>query len=142
MKLQLKTDNTGHKFDGDKDRWELVPPEIAALVALFTRGAKKYGDRNWEKGMSWGRIFGALMRHAWLWMAGEEYDQETGAHHMVAVAWNALILYVYTVRKVGIDDRNLTATQKTEPFCQGAEQATIQAKGQGEVSTTRIAMGL
>ncbi len=126
LKLQLKTDNTGNKFDSDKPRWELVPPEITALVDLFTRGAKKYGDRNWEKGMSWGRIFGALMRHAWLWMAGQEYDEETGAHHMVAVAWNALILYVYTVRKVGIDDRH-TTTQKTESLCKVIGGPEIQA---------------
>lgn len=105
--MTIKVDNSGTKFDGDKPRWELVPPEITALVDLFTRGAKKYGDRNWEKGMSWGRIFGALMRHAWLWMSGEEYDRETGAHHMVAAAWNAIVLYVYHKRKVGIDDRNL-----------------------------------
>lgn len=103
----IPVDNQGTKDDSQKARWELVPPEINALVDLFTAGAKKYGDRNWERGMSWGRIFGALMRHAWKWMAGEEIDPETGAHHMVAVAWNALVLYVYTVRKVGTDDRNL-----------------------------------
>lgn len=103
----IEVDGKGTKFDFNKPRWELVPPEITALVDLFTQGAKKYGDRNWEKGMSWGRIFGALMRHAWLWMAGEEYDQETGAHHMIAVAWNAIVLYVYHKRKVGTDDRNI-----------------------------------
>lgn len=103
----IEVDNKGHKDDAAKDRWELVPPEISALVALYTAGANKYGDRNWERGMSWGRIFGALMRHAWKWMAGEEYDEETNCHHMVAVAWNALTLYVYTIRKVGTDDRNL-----------------------------------
>lgn len=112
--MTVMSDNSGTKFDTDKPRWELVPPEITALVDLFTRGAKKYGDRNWEKGMSWGRIFGALMRHAWRWMSGEEYDTETGAHHMIAVAWNAIVLYVYTVRKVGIDDRNLTQKKTSE----------------------------
>lgn len=103
----IPVDNQGTKDDGEKARWELVPPEITALVDLFTKGAKKYGDRNWERGMSWGRIFGALMRHAWKWMAGEEIDPETGAHHMVAVAWNAIVLYTYTKRQVGTDDRNL-----------------------------------
>ena|ERR1700675_134411 len=101
------TDNQGTKFDGGKPRWELMPPEIEALVSLYTAGAKKYGDRNWERGMSYGRVFGALMRHAWKWMAGEEIDPETNAHHMIAVAWGAIAIYVYTTRKVGIDDRNI-----------------------------------
>ena len=54
----------GVKFDQDKPRMDLIPPEtVEALAAVLTYGAKKYEDRNWEKGMSWGRVYGALMRH-------------------------------------------------------------------------------
>lgn len=95
----------GRKDDAEKPRWELVPPEIEELAVMYTQGAKKYGDRNWEQGMSYGRIFGALMRHAWAFWRGQEFDPETKVHHMVAVAWNAVALYVYTVRKIGEDNR-------------------------------------
>lgn len=99
---------TGDKLrlDDGKERFDLLPPEaLFALSALYTRGAKKYAARGWEEGMDWGRCFSALMRHAWKWMRGEDYDPETGAHHMIAVAWNAFALFTYHERKVGKDDR-------------------------------------
>ena len=94
------------KKDDGKPRFELLPPEpLFGLAELYAFGARKYADRGWEKGMSWSRIFGAMMRHAWKWMRGEDFDDETGAHHMIAVAWNAFALYTYYVRKIGKDDR-------------------------------------
>lgn len=103
-------DNTnGRKYDSDKTRYELIPPEaLEALARLYTDGAFKYEPRNWEKGMSWSRVFGALMRHAWAWFRGEDYDTETKAHHMIAVAWNAFTLYIYQIRNVGESDRPIT----------------------------------
>jgi hypothetical protein len=63
------------------------------------------GARNWEKGMRWGRVFGALMRHAWAWWRGEKLDPENGQHHLASVAWCALALLAYDLRGVGEDDR-------------------------------------
>ena len=94
----------GVKFDGDKDRIELIPSEVMfALARILTFGAKKYGDRNWEKGMSWSRIFGALMRHMWAWWAGKgptnesfllgSTDGETGFSHL----WHALACIAFLV---------------------------------------------
>lgn len=55
---------TGEKKDEGKARFELLPYEVIAAVArILTAGAKKYADRNWEKGISYGRIFGAAQRH-------------------------------------------------------------------------------
>lgn len=96
----------GVKFDNEKIRPELFPPEaFEALCDLYAKGAKKYGDRNWELGMSWSRLFGALMRHAWAWFRRESYDPELQTNHMLNVAWNAIGLYVYETRKIGTDDR-------------------------------------
>jgi len=99
---------TGDKLrlDNGKTRYDLLPPEaLEALAALYTRGALKYAARGWEEGMTWGRCFSALMRHAWKFWRGEDYDPETGAHHMIAVAWNAFAIFTYAVRKKGTDDR-------------------------------------
>lgn len=94
------------KYDTKKPRWELMPSEaLEELAKLYTLGAAKYGDNNWLKGMTWGRIFSALMRHAWKWWRGETYDQEDGQHHMIAVAWCALALFHYDLKKLGTDDR-------------------------------------
>ena len=70
----------GVKFDDGKTRYDLVPVELTEAVALILGdGAKKYGDRNWEKGMAWSRPFGALLRHlfAWWWDSPSVF----GSHH-------------------------------------------------------------
>lgn len=46
-----------------------------------------------------------MQRHALAWAKGEDFDEETGTHHMVSAAWNALALYSYYVRNLGADDR-------------------------------------
>lgn len=107
---EVTTDVGDHlKKDYGKSRLDLIPPEpLLELGNLYAFGAVKYADRGWEEGMSWGRIFGAMMRHGWKWMRGEDIDPETGIHHMIAVAWNAFALYTYSVRNLGKDDRPKT----------------------------------
>ena len=111
----------GRKFDEGKARYELIPPEpFEALAILYTNGAAKYGDRNWEKGMSMVRLFGAMMRHAWKWLRGETWDTDpqTGAvtHHMIQVAWNAFAIYTLSVRDMSqFDDRPLSKGQTPDP---------------------------
>lgn len=85
--------NRARKDDSDKLRFDLFPVRpIQLLAEVFTIGAKKYGDRNWEKGLETGRVFAALMRHAWAWWGGEKNDPEDGQHHLASVAWCALAL--------------------------------------------------
>jgi hypothetical protein len=56
-------------YDAGKLRYDLLPPDaLEELVRVYTVGAEKYAERNWEKGMAWCRAFGSLMRHAWAWM--------------------------------------------------------------------------
>jgi hypothetical protein len=79
---------------------------MEALARHYAVGAQKYADRNWEKGMSWGRCFRSLMSHSWKWWRGETYDEETGSHHMIAAAWNCIALFIYDDRVIGTDDRH------------------------------------
>lgn len=98
----------GVKFDDDKLRYDLVPPEaIEGLARVLTFGAKKYAPRNWEKGMTWGRVFGALMRHLWAWWRGEEKDPETGFSHLDHASCCIAFLQAYEVRHCGTDDRGM-----------------------------------
>lgn len=101
-----KADNGGLRFNDNKPRFDLIPPEaILALAEHYTVGARKYADRNWERGMDYSKCFASLERHVWAWMSGEDQDEETGSHHMIAAAWNALALFVYHKREIGVDDR-------------------------------------
>ena len=106
----------GRKDDVDKNRLDLVPPElIFAVGAVLTYGAHKYSSRNWEHGMSWGRVFGALMRHMWAWWGGQgpttrsflfgDLDSETGMSHLWHAGCCIAFLIAYEERDSGTDDR-------------------------------------
>lgn len=108
------------KVDGGKPRFDLAPAEaMIELAKLWGWGASKYADRNWEKGFDWGRPFAAMMRHAWAFWGGEERDEESGAHHLIAAAWNALVLYINTRHYPERDTRSalkLTETPALVPL--------------------------
>jgi hypothetical protein len=94
------------KDDTGKLRFDLIPiGPLRKLAEVYTIGAKKYSDRNWEKGLSWGRIYAALQRHSTAWWAGEIHDPIDGQHHLASVAWCALALIEYEQTHPELDDR-------------------------------------
>ena len=99
----------GTKDDAGKERFDLLPPDALFEVArVFTIGGTKYSPRNWEKGLTFGRVFAAMMRHAWKWFAGERYAQDDGQHHLASVVWCGLALLHYDLnaeRYWEFDDR-------------------------------------
>lgn len=100
---------TGKKSDDGKRRFDLIPVDaLEALADLYGMGAEKYGDRNWEGGFKWGRVFAAMMRHAWAWWRGETLDRQDFQHHLIAVAWCAFTLYQFDTKHDGEDDRSYT----------------------------------
>lgn len=95
----------GLRYNEGKNQLELIPPEwIWALGMVLTRGAAKYEERNWEKGMKWSFVFGSMMRHMLKLACGEMYDPETGCHHAAHIAWNGLAYMSYHLRGVGTND--------------------------------------
>ena len=94
------------KFDGGKHRMDLVPTEaITALAEILTEGAQTYGERSWERGMEWGRVYAALQRHLLKWWAGEDTDIDSGQPHLWHVITNAAFLVAYEQRQIGTDNR-------------------------------------
>ena len=104
------------KNDANKLRYDLIPPEgLEELARTYTHGASHPdGARRWEQGGSWLRLFAAMMRHAWKWRRGEDYDKESGLHHMASVAFYAMALVTYKVRGVKEDDRVITETDSNQ----------------------------
>lgn len=95
----------GRKNDTDKTRYELFPPEaMDAISQILTFGATKYGDRNWEKGMKWSRVYGALLRHLFAWASGIKEDEETRKSHLWHAGACLVFLITYEDRKIGTDD--------------------------------------
>lgn len=59
------------------DRYDLIPAEALRLEAHhYGLGARKYADHNWELGYEWHKSYGALLRHAGLFWAGENMDND------------------------------------------------------------------
>lgn len=101
---------SGRKDDQHKIRPTLVlgsmSHAIVEVVKLGTFGAEKYDDDNWktvedkEK-----RYEDALLRHYLAWKTAEDYDQETGCHHLASIAWNALALLEIEICKTYEDSQ-------------------------------------
>lgn len=108
--------NQGTKHDKEKlDRFDLIPPDILLeLAELYGMGAKKYDDRNWQKGFKWGRVIRALMSHLTLWLMGEKCDKEDGQRHLISVIWCAIALAWFEKHNIGEDDRWNTLERRNE----------------------------
>jgi hypothetical protein len=105
----------GKKYDNHKLRFDLMPVYAMHSVAeVFTYGANKYGDRNWETGLSWLRLFAAVMRHLWRWRDGFDEDEESGLPHLAHAAAGVLMLLEYWGNEGGRDDR-VTHIPQSEP---------------------------
>jgi len=102
----------GLKADEGKNRYDLLPADaLEEITQVFTFGSFKYADRNWEKGMQWGRVFGACMRHLWAWGRGEQYDKESGLRHLAHAGCCVMFLLAYDIRgRSKFDDRPLEYT--------------------------------
>ncbi len=95
----------GVKFDGDKLRMDLIPVEaITGLAEVLTFGARKYGDRNWEKGMDWSRLYAATLRHLFSWWSYGPED-ESGYSHIKHALTDIAMLVAYEERNAGTDNR-------------------------------------
>ncbi len=97
---------TGVKHDSGKLRLDLIPTEaIRGLGEVFTFGAVKYGDRNWELGLDPDRVYAALERHLLAWREGEAIDPESGLPHLAHALTNAAMLHTLEWRKGAQDEQ-------------------------------------
>jgi hypothetical protein len=106
-------------------RFDLIPWSIIReLAEHFGRGARKYDDRNWERGYKWSYSFGALHRHLEAFWARDDIDHDPSlyvageAHttrHIIAVVWHACVLAWFSRYGVGTDDRPHDAERDDGP---------------------------
>jgi len=86
-----------------------VPLEaIAAGAASLEYGAKKYANRNWEKGLPWQQLIDSLRRHLDDFERGHNTDDGINGSnlpHVCAIMANAMMLSASYVRGIGEDDR-------------------------------------
>lgn len=74
----------------------LVPGSLVRAAArAMGFGAKKYGENDWRRGMSWKEVLGALDRHLQEVKDGRMFDEETGLHHLDHMAANIAFLTAF-----------------------------------------------
>lgn len=97
---------TGARYNEGKAGFNLLPLDaLKEICKVYDFGATKYAPWNWAKGLSWSETQASLMRHLAAWSIGEERDEESGLHHDVHIAWNAITLVAMRLRLIGTDDR-------------------------------------
>jgi hypothetical protein len=103
----------GHKADTGKIPCELLAPSaMLGTAAVLDFGAKKYARENWRKGLAWSRVIGAILRHLFAFMAGEDLDKETGLPHIDHVACEVMFLQEFYRTRKDLDDRYSSQTNK------------------------------
>lgn len=88
-------------IDESKPRPDLISPFALLRVGQWMAlGARKYGERNWEKGIPVSACYASMMRHALKWAAGER-DED----HLAAVVFNAqAIMHYEALGRADLDD--------------------------------------
>lgn len=102
----IKNDRKDNKL-----MWELLPLDvIEEVVRVYTFGARKYGPNKWQNlEDGYNRYKAALLRHLTLIDQGQHFDPESGLLHASQVAWNAIALCYFEMKKHGkgdIDNKN------------------------------------
>lgn len=90
-----------------KGRPDLVPTLfIQRLAVVMEKGAEKYGDRNWEKGMPLSRYYASAQRHLM-----QAFDGDTDEDHLGQCAFN-IAAFMWTLNEIvcgrlphSLDDR-------------------------------------
>lgn len=93
-----------------KGRYDLLPTRAIKRLALhYEKGAAKYGDENWLKGIPLRRTMDSAIRHAFAALEGQ-----TDEDHLIAAAWNLLAIVEYQER---IKEGLLPETLDDMPKC-------------------------
>jgi hypothetical protein len=116
---------TGSKRDtrDGKGRYDLLPIEAVRRLAIqLENGAKKYDDRNWERGQPLCRFLDSALRHVFQILEGcEDEDHAAAALYNIA----AFITIQERINKDQLpkelndlpNDSNSKSSQKTETYC-------------------------
>lgn len=107
--------DTGAEKGTKLARYDLIPQgALRELAEHYGRGAKKYADHNWRRKYDWSKSYAALCRHLQQFWDGEDYDEETGSKHIIAVAWHAFVLATYMDENREKDDRWSTLIEQED----------------------------
>ena len=98
--MQTTREGANREANDGRGRFDLLPYEaMEALAKWYEAGAKKYKERNWEKGLSVKDCINRMTRHA-LKAANGWTDED----HLAAVMWNAAAAITMIHRRPDCND--------------------------------------
>lgn len=85
----------GQKHDNGKPPISLIPGIALELAAeALAYGAVKYSADNYKLGLKYRRLLDAALRHLLKFSDGEDFDKESGIHHIGhAIATLSMLTY-------------------------------------------------
>lgn len=96
----------GIKHDQEKPDMSLLSSiALEQIAEVLTFGKKKYAAHNWRKGISYSRLLGALLRHTFSYLKGEDKDPESGLSHLAHAGCCVMFLLELSVTRKDLDDR-------------------------------------
>lgn len=109
-KTKYTDPETGGSKEESEARFDLVPPDAhAELAKVYGYGEGKYPSGpdgpNYLRGYPWHLSIASAERHIAKFKAGEDFDPESGKHHLSHAAWHMLTLIAFQLRGLGTDDR-------------------------------------
>lgn len=111
MSKQFETKDSGAREDfsggavrdtqSGKPRYDLIPPgPLERLAMLYARGAEKYDEHNWTKGIPVSRCIASLLRHVFQFI-----KRDTDEDHGAAILFNVMcIMHYEEVGRTDLDD--------------------------------------
>ena len=92
---------------------------MVGVARVLEKGAEKYADRNWERGMAWSKCYVCAMRHIIATIRAsspeERLDKESGIHHLYHAACNIAFLLEYSRTCPDLDDRPFNGEESYDP---------------------------
>ncbi|MFE6966718.1 dATP/dGTP diphosphohydrolase domain-containing protein [Agromyces sp. NPDC057679] len=100
------TSSTGASKGVKMQAFDRIPPRaLNELAKLYGRGAKKYKANNFRSGYESSKSYAGGGRHSALFWSGENYDSETGCHHLAATVWHFFTILESNQTHPGFDRR-------------------------------------
>jgi hypothetical protein len=129
---------TGSQRDSreGKGRYDLIPTEALRRVAVhYEKGAKKYGERDWEKGQPIACFMDSALRHLQNHNAGDRSED-----HLAAAAWNVLCL-METEHRIGLGQLpKYLAQQPVHLIGRNGDEKPASSDNRGGTAILRDAM--
>lgn len=95
-KQELEAPSQSARYNqGKVQTREIDPAFILGIGEVLTKSRAKYEHYNWCKPTKLSTPYESMMRHIMAFQSGEDFDKETGSHHLLHAATNIMFMYYH-----------------------------------------------